>query len=252
MDAPAPGADGGLLGRLVGHRGAPARAPENTLAGFRAAAALGVRQVEFDVRLTADGHPVVIHDAGLGRTTGARRRVAASTLDEIARLDAGSWYGPRFAGEPVPRLDQVLRLLGALDVAASVEIKVRRRSGGRAEAAAVLAVLREVPALPRLLISSGADACLSFFRAHAPWIPRALVVRRLRAGALRRAAALGVHEIHCDHRHLDEAGVRRVKEAGLALVAFTVDDPARARALHAWGVDRFISDLPDSLIRAAL
>jgi glycerophosphoryl diester phosphodiesterase len=94
--------------RVAGHRGAAGRAPENTCASFRLAWELGADMVELDVRLTADGHPVVLHDPTLDRTTSGTGRVAERTLAEIRSLDAGSHFGPAFAGERVPALAEVL------------------------------------------------------------------------------------------------------------------------------------------------
>src|SRR5580704_12278143 len=87
---------------VIGHRGAAAQAPENTLAGFRAARALGCAWVEFDVRLTVDGVPVVCHDDKLDRTSNGRGRISKLPLAAIRMLDAGSWFGPAFAGERIP------------------------------------------------------------------------------------------------------------------------------------------------------
>ena len=92
---------------MIGHRGAAASAPENTLAGLRCAKALGCRWVELDVRLTADRQPVVIHDNRLQRTTDGRGRVSALPLAAIRRHDAGAWFAPSFAGERVPTLEEV-------------------------------------------------------------------------------------------------------------------------------------------------
>ena len=82
---------------VIGHRGAAAYAPENTLAGFVKAAEQGVTWVEFDVRLTRDGVPVLIHDDDLDRTTEGSGLVANATLKQIKELDAGSWFGAAFA-----------------------------------------------------------------------------------------------------------------------------------------------------------
>jgi glycerophosphoryl diester phosphodiesterase len=94
--------------RVVGHRGAAGRAPENTRAAFRLGWELGADMVELDVRLTADGHPVVLHDATLDRTTNGTGPVAERTLAEIQALDAGARFGPAFAGERVPTLTEAL------------------------------------------------------------------------------------------------------------------------------------------------
>ena len=93
----------------VGHRGSKKFAPENTLAAHEAAFALGARAIEFDVRCTKDGHFVLMHDATVNRTTNGYGRVKKMTLEEIKRLDAGSWKGSEFAGEPVPTLREALR-----------------------------------------------------------------------------------------------------------------------------------------------
>src|SRR5579862_3004583 len=95
---------------VIGHRGAAARAPENTLAGLRRAHALGCRWVEFDVRLTADGVPVLCHDSRLDRTTDGTGVIAEETLAAVRRCDAGLRFSPEFAGEPVPTLAEALSL----------------------------------------------------------------------------------------------------------------------------------------------
>ena len=108
---------------VIGHRGCAALAPENTLAGIRHAAALGVRWVEFDVRLCADGGLVLMHDDTLDRTTSGRGRVRDGDSSDMRRLDAGGWFSADFAGEPVPDLEDAMALLGALDMGANIEIK---------------------------------------------------------------------------------------------------------------------------------
>src|SRR5215472_5231753 len=107
--------------RIIGHRGGGSLAPENTLAGFRKAAALGFGAVEFDVMLTADGIPILIHDETLDRTTNGRGAVSATPWEKIAGLDAGARFGTR--GERVPRLDEAGKLCIELGLWANVEIK---------------------------------------------------------------------------------------------------------------------------------
>src|SRR5258708_6429242 len=113
---------GHALPRVIGHRGACGLAPENTVASFRKAAELGVRWVEFDVHLSADGIPVVIHDDTVNRTTTGRGAVASLSLIELQALDAGTWFEPRFQGEYVPTLEAIVTLLGKLGLGAVVEI----------------------------------------------------------------------------------------------------------------------------------
>src|SRR5207253_2254358 len=87
---------GSVLPPVIGHRGAAACAPENTLAGLRKASELGCRWVEFDVRLTADGHLILLHDDRVERTTDGRGSAAALLLATLRRYDAGAWFGRRF------------------------------------------------------------------------------------------------------------------------------------------------------------
>ena len=116
-----------MTGKVLaeGHRGWCARYPENTLASFRAALEAGVDAVEFDVWLTGDGVPVIMHDGNAYRTCGVDKKLCDMTLDEVKALDAGSKFDPRFAGEQVPTLREVLSLARSLrpDVMLGVEIK---------------------------------------------------------------------------------------------------------------------------------
>ncbi|MGB9604791.1 MAG: glycerophosphodiester phosphodiesterase [Bryobacteraceae bacterium] len=98
---------------VVAHRGALRYAPENTLAAFRKAIELGADLIEFDVRETRDGHLVVMHDDTVDRTTDGKDRVSALTLEQIKKLDAGSWFGAQFKGERVPTLDEALETIKA-------------------------------------------------------------------------------------------------------------------------------------------
>ena len=102
------GPSGFVAPRLIGHRGAAALAPENTLVSIRAAAESGVSWIEIDAKLARDDVPVLIHDSTLDRTTTSLGPVVAKTSAELGRLDAGSKFDPRFAGEPIPTLQQCL------------------------------------------------------------------------------------------------------------------------------------------------
>src|SRR5262245_35511267 len=108
--------------QIVGHRGGGTLAPENTLAGIRTAAQMGCGGVEFDVMLSADGVPVLIHDETLERTTNGHGSVATTAYASLASLDAGAWFDPRFRGERVPTLDQAGKLCVELGLWANIEV----------------------------------------------------------------------------------------------------------------------------------
>ncbi len=107
---------------IVAHRGSSGSAPENTLAAFRQAVADGADMIELDVRLSRDGELVVLHDRTVNRTTNGRGKVWDLTRDELKALDAGSWFGRRFAGERIPFLTDVLDVLPS-DLPINIEVK---------------------------------------------------------------------------------------------------------------------------------
>lgn len=232
------------LPSIIGHRGAAALAPENTLAGFRRAAAEGVAWVEFDTRLAADG-PVVLHDPTLDRTSSGRGPVRALPIAALDGIDCGRWFGPAFAGERLPTLAQALDAVAGLGLGANVELKAEpglETELARAVAEAVRAVW---PAPGRLLFSSFSQPALAALADLVPEIPRGLLVGELPPDWREAAERLGCVSVHPDHRKLTPAGVRAVKEAGFLLAAYTVNALPEARRLLSWGVDSIITDRPD-------
>lgn len=235
---------------VIGHRGACGHAPENTLASIHKAAALGVRWVEFDTKLSRDGHVILFHDDKLKRTTGAPGAVADWDLADLQALDAGGWYASAFKGEPVPTLRQAMAVLAGHGLGANVEIKA---SPGREDETGrmVAGLLRdEWPAgLPVPLISSFDPVTLAAARDAAPDIPRALLVFRIPRDWRRRMEDAGCTALHCRHRELTPGKARAVVDAGFPLRCFTVNEPQRAETLYGWGVQAVISDHPDRLPR---
>jgi glycerophosphoryl diester phosphodiesterase len=240
-----------VLPPVIGHRGAAASAPENTLAGFRRAAALGCRWIEFDARLTGDGAIVVLHDSRLERTTDGSGRVVRLPLAAIRRHDAGGWFAPAFTGEPVPTLDEALALLSELGLGANIELKAAR-GHARATAAAVAAALqRRAPAeRPPVLLSSFHAEALAAARDLAPHVARGVLFRAVPRHWRGIAARLGCATIHANHQRLQPTMVATIRDAGYPLLAFTVNDAARARTLFDWGVTSVFSDAPDIILAA--
>src|SRR5712692_10539889 len=115
---------------VVAHRGASGHAPENTLAAFRKAVALGATFIETDLQLSRDAHFVAIHDEAVNRTTNGQGAVHGMTLTELRRLDAGSWFGSDFAGERIPTLEEILEFSKKNDVVFYLEIKPGGSWGG--------------------------------------------------------------------------------------------------------------------------
>ena len=235
----------------MGHRGAAGRAPENTLAGLRTAAALGMTWAEFDVMLTGDGVPVLFHDDNLKRTTGRDALMAETSFADLAGLDAGGWFAPEFAGEPLPSLEAALALALQLGLTPNVEIKPTPGTDAATTAAALQVIARCWPAEnPGPLISSFSRTALGAAQDRAPGLPRALIAWWLPRDWKKAAAALGCRNLHIAGNRLTARRVRRIKGAGYVLAAFTVNEASQAKRLIDWGVDCIITDIPDVIAKA--
>ena len=238
-----------VLPPVIGHRGAAAYAPENTLAGLRRAKALGCSWVEFDVRLTADNQPVLLHDNRLERTTDGRGRVSAMSLAAVRRHDAGQWFHSSFAGERVPTLEEALMLLAELGLGANVELKAAR--GKESVTGAVVAEFVNADEGLGYLISSFQRPALAAARDRAPHIARGILFRRVPKDWRKLAAGLGCLTVHADQQRLRSAVLPEIPRAGYSLLAYTVNDPERAKILFDFGVKSVFSDVPDRLHDAA-
>lgn len=229
--------------QVIAHRGASAQAPENTLAAFRRALDLGVDAVEFDVHLSADGEPVVLHDPVVDRTTDGQGLVRDLPLAVLRRLDAGRWFGEAFAGERIPTLAEALDLLRG--VRAIVEIK----NGPVAYpgiAARAVAVARAV-GHPAVTFSSFDHPVLLEVRRADPTADTAALFmgRPVDPGAL--AAAAAACRLHAHWAWVTPEFVREAHAAGLTVEVWTVDEPAAIAHVLPLGVDGIMSNYPDRL-----
>jgi glycerophosphoryl diester phosphodiesterase len=228
---------------LIGHRGAAAHAPENTLASIRRAHALGARWVEFDVKLTADGIPILMHDDRLERTTDGRGRVRDRTWEQIRALDAGGWFSPSFAGERVPTLEDALRLCADLGLGINVEIKPCRGRAAKTTEAVLDMLRRHWPSgLPVPLLSSFDHRCLERAAALAPEVPRGYLCGRLPRNWRLELDRYGCATVNLDHRWIDGRRLALLRAAQVPVLLYTVNDAARARALLAAGATTVFSD----------
>jgi len=233
---------------LVAHRGAGKLAPENTLAAMRAGHAHGYRMVEFDVKLSGDGVPFLLHDDTLDRTTSGRGRADALNWTELAKLDAGSWHSPEYAGETLPTLAAVAHWAIANGVMCNVEIKPmpgRERETGAAVALDARALWSQASVAP--LLSSFSEDALAAARDAVPELPRALLLERIPADWEARMSRLECVAIDTDYRVLDASFVAVAHRAGFKVLAYTPNDPAVVAGLVTWHVDAIITDAIDVL-----
>ncbi|MDB5962637.1 MAG: ugpQ [Massilia sp.] len=232
--------------RILAHRGGGKLAPENTIAALRCGLEHGFRAVEFDVMLARDGVPVVLHDPFLGRTVAGSGNVFDYDAAELQAMDAGAWFASRFAGEPVPLFAEVVDFCRAHGIWMNIEIKPApgfERETGSVVAGATGAMFSDGVGVP--LLSSFSETALAAARDAAPELPRAVLFDAVPPDWQARAAALGAVAIHCNHSRLDGATAAAIKAAGFGLFCYTVNNPARARALFAMGVDGLCTDRLD-------
>ena len=238
---------------IIGHRGSADIAPENTLAGIRRAHAEGATWVEFDVKLTADDVPILMHDDRLDRTTDGKGKVASSTLDEIQALDAGSWFAPAFAGERVPTLQTALTLCIGLGLGVNVELKP---CPGRARETAEIALRTladswpENRDLPLPLISSFDQQALASAQALSPNLPRGCLMTRVQSSWQSRFESLACRTLNVSNRWIRQKHIDAARDRGIPVLVYTVNDPARAVALWEMGVTSIFTDRVDLLMAA--
>lgn len=240
------------LPRLIGHRGAAASAPENTLAGLRKAHADGATWVEFDVKLTADGVPILMHDDRLGRTTNGEGRVAETAADMIATLDAGGWFGAEFAGELVPTLRAALELAAELGLGINIELKP---CPGRAKETAdvALTMVGEVwpDTLPEPLVSSFDQTALAAARAIKPNLPRGFLCTRVPRNWPALLERFACQTLNVSNRWISSKHIERALAVDVPVLVYTVNDPKRARKLLSAGVTSIFTDEVGKMVDVA-
>jgi glycerophosphoryl diester phosphodiesterase len=233
------------LPHVFAHRCGGALAPENTLAGLRLAAQMGCRAVEFDVMLSADASPWLIHDETLERTTNGVGRVCEAHDADLARLDAGFRHHRAFAGEPLPSLAAAASLCRELGLLANVEIKPAvgfEQLTGEVVAQQVLELWRDAP-LP--LVSSFSEVALTAARRVAPLLPIGCLWTSPPADWLARARVLRALTLHCAADALNDDLLAEARANAVPLLCFTVNDPGHAQALFERGVAAVFSDRID-------
>lgn len=241
-----------VLPRVIGHRGAAAAAPENTLASIAKAKELGASWVEFDVKLTGDGHPILFHDDSLERTTNGKGPVAAATLAYIRSLDAGSWFALPFRGERVPTFEEALALCAELGLGINVEIKPCAGRERETAEVAIRTLLRLWPrSMPAPLVSSFARASLRVAKEMAPQMPRGYLAGGLPRQWRERLAEYGCATLHLNHRRILPWQRAAVVAAGVPLLLYTVNSGRAARRHLEAGVAAVFTDRVEEVLAAA-
>ena len=253
---------------IIGHRGASALAPENTLAAFRRALADGADGIEFDVRLSRDGVAVVIHDATLSRTASLRRRVSNLTATELQATDVGTWFGKsrrarlagsvhQFVGESVPVLKQVFQLFENHKGRLYLEMKADN-GGGPELAAEVARMIRQTPVRSRVVVECFDLALLERVKAIDSSIrtaalfepklskPKTMVPRNL----AQLAESAGADEIALHYSLARRRIIDQALQLKQRVVVWTVDHPAWIAKAQTLEIHALITNNPARLLAA--
>jgi glycerophosphoryl diester phosphodiesterase len=235
----------------LAHRGASAYAPENTLAAFRLSAEMGADGIELDAKLSRDGAVVIMHDPTVERTTDGSGRVSDLTLAELKRLDAGSKFDPKFAGERIPTLDEVFDAVSdRLLINVEMTNYASRTDGLELK---VIGRIAQRGLTDRVMVSSFHPLSLRRVKLAAPHIVCGLIYAPFQSMCLRRAwlAPLipGLDARHPQHSMIDAGFVRRFHARGQRVNTWTVNAEADMRRTIDAGVDGIMTDRPDELHR---
>ena len=232
---------------VLGHRGASAYAPENTLTAFNLAFEQGADGVELDVTLTQDGIPVVIHDDTVDRTTNGHGDIRLMTLEQVKQLDAAYKFD-QYRGEKIPTLDEVMRAVGKRGII-NIELKGKSIQADGLEEA-VLAVIEQTGTADNVIISSFNPFALYRMSVLNPRLPRGLLYTIEMPLYLRRAWLRPVANptaMHPKYSMIDERFVKWARSKKYKINTWTVDDPSEMRRLMGLGIDAIISNKPDVL-----
>lgn len=247
---------------LIGHRGASAVAPENTMAAFREAIAVGSDGIEFDVRLTRDRIPVVIHDSSLHRTAGLPQRVADLSWSELKSVDVGSWFARKknlppgsFANETVPSLRELFTLFESNNLTLCLEMKCDSVEEYTPLAQECSWLIREYGFKDRVIVECFKLAAIALVnRFDAGIKTAALFEPSLSTPVLRdrkvieRAKAVSASYLALHHRLARQSLVEKAKLAGLKVALWTVDDPSWMERARVMGIEALITNDPAAML----
>lgn len=235
---------------IFAHRGASAHAPENTLAAFELALTQRADAIELDVKLSADGQVVVIHDATVDRTTGSQGRVRDLTLAQLKSLDAGSFFSEKFRGEKIPTLAEVFEAVGKRTFINVELTNYNTPRDGLVEA--VCTLVERFSLQEHVMFSSFFASNLTRARARLPEVPRGLLALNGLLGAWARSFgfAFGRYQaLHPELKDVSRQQVQRVHRLQRRIHVWTVNAADDMRRLFRWDIDGIFTDDPQLAVQ---
>jgi glycerophosphoryl diester phosphodiesterase len=234
--------------KIFAHRGCSAVAPENTMSAFRKAIEVGADGVELDVQRSRDGEIVVIHDETVNRTTNGSGWIYDLTLAEMKRLDSGSWFSPRFAGEMIPTLSEVLTLFEPTSMWLNIELKNNKVPYAHIEEQ-VVDRIEYFGLQDRVILSSFNHQRLHHLHLYRPTWQLAALYNLILFEPWSYARHLGVTALHPFYRTVTAEMINGCHQHGIAVRPYTVDEPDVMVRLLQYEADAIISNVPDRLLR---
>ena len=235
---------------IFAHRGASAHAPENTVAAFELALAQKADAIELDVKLSADGRAVVIHDSTLDRTTGSHGRVKDASFEKLRALDAGSFFAEKYRGEKIPSLEEVFEAVGNRTF---INVELTNYTTPRDSLVETVCMLvKQFGLEKRVMFSSFFASNLSKARAHLPDVPRGLLAFDGWLGAWARSFGFNFGKYQALHPYLKDVTpeqIQRVHRLNRRLHVWTVNAAQDMRRLFHWGVDAIFTDDPQLAVQ---
>jgi len=235
---------------VIAHRGAPVCAPENSLQAFIAARNAGAAWIETDVKLTADGIPVLIHDDTLDRTTSGKGPVAEMAWTEMQKLDAGAWFSPNFSGAKVTSLAELVAFCSSSKMRLLLELKP---SPGRTQATVMVALIEAAKLWPEdmpppIITSFSTDALLIAAQLHPGW-PRGLLLDTWHDNWIEAVERTESSLVTIKEEFLTPERLISLRNATVPVLAYTVNDPVRAKELLRNGIKAIYSDDPGLILK---
>lgn len=236
---------------VIAHRGASFYAPENTHSAFQLAIKMQAEMIELDLLLSKDGVPVIIHDEFLERTTPAIGLVGNLTLNDLKKLETGSWFDEKFRGEPFPTLEEVLAYTKDV-IAVNIEIKTESVTdileGGIVDKA--VALVKKAGMEHQVIFSSFDYRVMEQLNKIAPEIPKAILFEESQSGELSPAELVEKYRVdafNCSHRQLTDEWVAELTANNIPFFIYTVNDKALMKSLIQKGAAGIFTDKPDLL-----
>jgi glycerophosphoryl diester phosphodiesterase len=239
-----------LLAPVIAHRGSSGLAPENTLASLHLAGQQGIKWVEIDVMLSADGIPVIFHDDYLSRTTNGEGLIHKTSLEQLKKLDAGSWKGEEYKQQTIPTLLEAIDVISQYGMGLNLELKPCEGLEEETTAASIEVLKQHWPKDLPLILSSFNYFSLTSAQALWPEVERGYNVSAIPKAWKERLEHLGCSGLHIHQSFFDAQQVAEIKAAGYKVLAFTINNESLALELYAQGLDAVFSDYPQQIQQA--